>query len=107
VDSTGAQSGISSSNLIPVGILDGTVSDGSAMLSGSNQEMSDSQLTASVSGSRAGFNVGSATGHGGGGSVVLNSAQSNDGASLSAGVSDSQACAFSRVTGNGVANAGQ
>ena len=107
VDSTGSQSGISSSNLIPVGILDGTVSDGSSMLSGSHQELSDSQLTASVSGSRAGFNVGSATGNGGGGSVVLNSAQSNDGASLSAGVSDSQACAFSRVTGNGVANAGQ
>lgn len=107
VDSTGSQSGISSSNLIPVGVLDGTVSDGSSMLSGSQQELSDSMLTASVSGSSSGFNVGAASGNGGGGSVVLNSAQSNDGAVLSAGVSDSQACAFSRVTGNGVAHAGQ
>jgi hypothetical protein len=107
VDSTDNQSGISSSNLIPVGVLDGTIADGNSMLSGSNQNLSDSALTASVSGSSSGFSVGSASGNGGGGSVVLNSAQSNDGANLSASVSDSQACAFSRVTGNGVANAAQ
>jgi hypothetical protein len=107
VDSTDNQSGISSSNLIPVGVLDGTIADGNSMLSGSNQNLSDSALTASVSDSSSGFSVGSASGNGGGGSVVLNSAQSNDGANLSASVSDSQACAFSRVTGNGVANAAQ
>ncbi len=107
VDSANAQSGISSSNLIPVGVLDGTAADGSSMMSDSNQDLLDSTLTASVSGSSSGFTVGSASGNGGGGSVVLNSAQSNDGANLSASVSESQACAFSRVTGNGVANAGQ
>jgi hypothetical protein len=107
VDSTDNQPGISSSNLIPVGVLDGAIADGSSMLSGSNQAVSDSTLAASVSGSSSGFSVGAASGNGGGGSVVLNSAQSNEGANLSASVSDSQACAFSRVTGNGVANAAQ
>lgn len=85
----------------------GGVSDSTTSLFGSDQVVSDSSLSSSVSGISSDFNVGWADGNGGNGSVALNSMQSNDGANLTASIADSMACAFSETTGTGAANVSQ
>ena len=75
--------------------------DQTSASSSTQQANTDTALNATVEGSGIDTALGDTSGDGGGGYAALNSTQTTEGTTLTASVSDSQACAFTELTGTG------